>query len=312
VRIRSEIPRLSRSTANKVLMYGDRRLIQWRWFNGLALFVLACSDNAPSDSTSGSADVLYPNRPAAFTQSSEIDFSQAVPGMPDDVDRPIAGTNWKVISHYSGPVSAPIPNWTQTTDASARQSAPGIWQGHWAPGPYGGGVIGQGGGHGIGNVTTSTPSITRLYMSTRVYFDFAAADWHPISNKFVIIEGNNGNNLILVQLRENGDWRHAEELGPGGSFYVDGGASFPGEKHIPGQLDNRAVPTRQWVQIEVLIDLPGHVFKIWQDGVLTTNATPTFVSTTMTTVGVHAFRGGGGETITKDLYWKYDHFFIAW
>jgi hypothetical protein len=255
---------------------------------------------------------LYPNRPAAFTKSSEIDFTQALPPMPDDVNQPIAGTSWFTYGTYSGPVSAPIPNWTRTTDASAPQSAPGIWQGHFAPGSYGGGVIGQGGGHGIGDVVTPTPNITRLYMSTRVYFDFDPADWHPISNKFVIIEGNNGSNLILVQLRENGDWRHAEELGPSGSFYVDGGTDFPGEDHIPGQLDNRAVPTRQWVQIEILIDLPGHVFKVWQDGVLTTNATPTFASTFMNTVGVHAFRGGGGETITKDLYWRYDHFFIAW
>jgi hypothetical protein len=29
-------------------------------------------------------------------------------------------------------------------------------------------------------------------------------------------------------------------------------------------------------------------------------------------VGVYAFRGGGGETLTTDLFYRYDHFFLAW
>jgi uncharacterized protein YjdB len=257
---------------------------------------------APPVSTPGSG--LYPNRPASFTQSTEIDFSQAIPSLPDNVDRPISGApGWNMI--YFG------NNWSQTTDPSAPQSAPGIWSGHWAPGSYGGGVIGQGGGHGIGNVFTYAPrGATRLYLSMRVYFDFPANLWHPISNKFVNIEGNNS--LILMQLREGGYWRHAEELSSSGDIFVDGGTSVPRELHIPGQLDNRAVPNRQWTQIEVLVDIPNHVFKIWQDGVLTTDATPTFTSTIITTVGIYAFRGGGGETLSTDLYYKYDHFFIAW
>jgi hypothetical protein len=139
-----------------------------------------------------------------------------------------------------------------------------------------------------------------------VYFDFDASQWHPISNKFVNLETDKG--LILVQLNEGGNWRHAEELASPG-FGVDNNGQ-PGS--IPGQVDNRPVPVRQWTQIEVLVDLPGHVFKVWQDGVLTTNATPTFGSTKITTFGINAFRGGGGETLTTDLYWKYDHFFIAW
>jgi hypothetical protein len=119
-----------------------------------------------------------------------------------------------------------------------------------------------------------------------------------------------------MQLREGGNnWRHAEELGFGSpycSFFVDGGTNFPCETHIAGQVANPAVPNRQWVQIEVLIDIPNHIYKIWQNGVLTTNATPTFASTNINTVGIYAFRGGGGETLSTDLYYKYDHFFIAW
>jgi hypothetical protein len=253
---------------------------------------------------------LYPNRPASFTDSTEIDFSQAIPSLPDDRDRPITGTDWNMI--YFG------SNWSQTTDANARQSAPGIWQGHWAPGSYGGGVIGQGNGHGIGNVFTYGPGnvflsngTTRLYMSLRVYFDFDASQWHPISNKFVNITGDHS--LFLVQLDEGGNWRHAEELGATGypSFGVDDNTSV-GDTHLSGQVDNRPVPTRQWVQLEVLIDIPNHIFRVWQDGVLTTNATPKFASTKITTVGVNAFRGGGGETLTTGLNYRYDHFLVAW
>jgi hypothetical protein len=197
-------------------------------------------------------------------------------------------------------------NWSKAAD--------GTWNGRWAPGSYGGGVIGSGNGHGIGNLFTYAASGTnRLYMSMRVYMDFDAANWHPISNKFVNLEGDHSQ--ILMQLKEGGHWRHAEELGYGGgytSFFVDGGTDQPGEDHISGQADNRAVPNRQWVQIEVLIDIPNRIYKIWQDGVLTTNATPSFASTRINTVGVYAFRGGGGETLNTELGYKYDNFFIAW
>ena len=40
--------------------------------------------------------------------------------------------------------------------------------------------------------------------------------------------------------------------------------------------------------------------------------TPTFASTKITTVGIYAFRGGGGETLSTELGYKYDQFFIAW
>jgi hypothetical protein len=247
---------------------------------------------------------LYPNRPASYTQTSEINFSQTPlqnPPTDDSRDQPIAGTDWNMI--YFG------TNWTQLSDSTAPQSPPGVWQGHWAPGSYGGGVIGQGGGHGIGNVFTYAPSGTsKLYMSMRLYFDFDASQWHPISNKFVNIETDAG--LILVQLDEGGNWRHAEELSAAGDFGVDNNRNSP--TSIAGQVDNRPVPNRQWTQLEVLIDIPNHIFKVWQDGVLTTDATPTFKATKITTVGINAFRGGGGETLTTDLYYRYDDFFIAW
>jgi hypothetical protein len=295
---------------NVHLTFRDRRPSGRRWLHGLATFMVACGSSVTADSIPISGSELYPNRPASFTQSSEIDFSQPpVTGGNDQVDNRISGASgWSMI--YFG------DNWSRTTDANAPQSAPGIWQGRWAAGSYGGGVIGQGGGHGIGNVFTYGPGNvflnngpSHLYVSMRVYFDFDASQWHPISNKFVNITGDHSQ--LLMQLKEGGPWRHAEELGFSGypSWGIDNNGT---PTSIPGLVDNRPVPTRQWVQIELLIDLPGHVFKVWQDGVLTTNATPTFSSTKITVFGVNAFRGGGGETLATDLNYKYDHFFIAW
>src|SRR5262249_6192239 len=204
-------------------------------------------------------------------------------------------------------------NWSKQSDASAPQSAPAVWQGRFGAGSYGGGGIGQGGGHRVGDVVTYGPGNIflnnrprPLYVSMRVYFDFDASQWHPISNKFVNITGDHSQ--LLVQLKEGGPWRHAEELGFNGypSWGIDNNGT---PTSIAGLVDNRPVPTRQWVQIEVLIDLPGHVLKVWQDGVLTTNATPNFSSTKITVFGVNAYRGGGGETLSSDIFYKYDHFF---
>lgn len=159
-------------------------------------------------------------------------------------------------------------------------------------------------GHGIGNIFTYTPSgATRLYWSGHLRFGFPDATyWHSISNKFVNIETNAG--LILVQLREGSNWRHAEDLGSG--FFID-------PSNSPGQVDNRAVPVNQNVQIEVMIDLTNHIFKVWQDGVITTNtAAANFAGSSIVGFSINTFRGGGGETLAADLTYQYDHFRLAW
>jgi hypothetical protein len=104
----------------------------------------------------GGGDELYPNRPSGWTNSTEIDFSQTPPtGTPVDSDRAISGAPGWFMIFFQNPT-----DWTHTTDAVAPNSPPDIWRGHWAPGVYGGGVIGEGGGHGIGNVFTRTPGGT--------------------------------------------------------------------------------------------------------------------------------------------------------
>jgi hypothetical protein len=260
----------------------------------------------------GGGGPLYPNKPPSYTNTTEINFSQAIPSTPPfDQDTPITGTDWFGIWQ----ADASPTMWQQTTDATAPQSPPGIWRAHWAPGSYGGGVIGEGAGHGIGSLFTRAMSGTnRIYFSLRCYFEFPNASyWHPISNKFVNIECNNS--LLLNQLFEgNGAvWRHAEELAFTGSSWWADNNTTPGENHIGGIVDNRAVPINQWTQLEGLIDIPGGTYKMWQDGVLTTNVpSPPFVSSNMQTFGIFAFRGGGGETLNADLFYRYDHFHLAW
>lgn len=260
-----------------------------------------------------SEESLYPNRPAGWTNFSELDFSQTPPAGSIGVDLTIAGTDWKCFENADNP--DPFNSyWAQLSDASAPQTPPSTWVGTWRVGTYAT-------GHGIGNVFTYGPGnlfltnpISRVYMSMRVKFEFPDTSyWHPISNKFVNIFGDHS--TILTQVREAANWRHAEELGNGDpyfSFFVDNGIDAPGEDHIPEQVLNSVIPINEWVQLEVVIDIPNHIFKVWQNGVLTTSAAPNFASTSMNTIGFYAFRGGGGETLGAVLKYHYDHFFIAW
>jgi hypothetical protein len=246
------------------------------------------------DWTGVDGGTAYPNLPADYLSSKEIDFSDSVPAIVVDSDRAIGSTGWVA---FNGADTDPFTPWVQTSDASAPQSPPSTWVGHWVPGTYSD-------GHGIGNVGAAIPNVTRLYASVRVLYDFPDLSyWHAVSNKFVNIETDFG--LILVQLKEGSNYRHAEELG---NFAID---STPG--NLAGQLSNGAVPVNQWVQIEVLIDLPNRIFKVWQDGVLTTSTTSApFAATRMSAFSINAHRGGGGETLSADLYYKYDHFHVAW
>src|SRR5262249_41106949 len=211
-------------TLNDAPPYRDRRLSGWRWFTGLATFMVACGTSAATDRISLNASGLSPNRPPAYTNSTEINFSQSVPTGNPAVDNRISRTDWLMWGANFR------DNWTRVTDATAPQSPSDVFRGHWAAGNYGGGHgIGTVFTYGPGNVWLSNP-ISRLYVSLRVYFDFDASLWHPVSNKFVNITGNHS--LILVQLNEGGKWRHAEELGASGysSFWVDDNA-IPGEAH---------------------------------------------------------------------------------
>jgi hypothetical protein len=246
----------------------------------------------PTPVPAPSGALTLTNRPSSYTHLSELDFSQQVPGPPDNVDRPIPGApvGWNMI--YFG------NSWT---------SSGGVFTGTLKAGSYGGGVVGQGSGYGIGNVFNNAINGTKhLYAAMRVYFDFDAAGWHPISNKFVNIETDNG--LILVQLNEGGQWRHAEFLSATtGSFWVDPGSG------TAGQVSNIPVPTRRWVTLEVLVDVATGVFRVWQDGVLTTDAKRPFTGVTkIYGIGWNAFWGGGGRTEPVDRSYKYDHFAIAW
>jgi hypothetical protein len=245
----------------------------------------------------------YPNRPPSFTNSAEIDFSQAIPGSPGS-DRPISGApGWAMIYDNADGGGS---NFSEISDASAPLSPSGVWQAHWAPGSYGGGVIGSGSGHGIGNVYYTLPSPTALYGSIRIKFDANYA-WHPISNKFVFLSPD----AILVQLDEGGNWLHGEVLDAG--VWLDpNNADTPSSVAI-STWRNDPISRGVWHHVEFVVDRAAGTFKIWLDGSLKTSASNiVFPSSTFTEFNLTAFRGGGGETISQDMYWYYDHAFIAW
>lgn len=233
---------------------------------------------------------LYPNRPAAFTLDSEIDFSQTIPTGNDQIDNDIVGApGWGFIRFGT--------NWTKVGDT---------WVGHWAAGVYPD-------SHGIGDLYAplSFGSSGTMYISIRMRINGNANDFHGTSNKFVNIETDHGQ--ILKQLKETTHYRHPEELAVGGSNWYGDDDPTPGENHLGPQLDNRAVPVNQDFHIEVVIDIPNGLFKVWQDGVLTSSySSVPFVATELNQFGLYAFRGGGGETLAHDIDWIYQHIKLAW
>jgi hypothetical protein len=153
---------------------------------------------------------------------------------------------------------------------------------------------------------------TRLYCSVWVYFEYpdaGTADWHSISNKFINLETNGpvpGSNT-LVEVYEGGKWLHASELASGTS--MDAGT---------GQVDNNPVLTNQWNQVEMVIDIPNKLWKVWLNGTLKSDSTQRpggqypFIQTSIVSFSIKSFRGGGGEYLASDLHWRYDHIYLAW
>lgn len=243
----------------------------------------------------------YPNRPANFSNSRLIDFSQAVPSAGPSGDRPVAGIDWAVL--YDGNPS----NFTHLTDPAAPGSPPGVWQVRFPPGSYGGGVIGQGTGWGAGNVFTDSPISARpsaLYVSVWHKVD-PNYQWHPISNKFLYISPGQ----VLVQIKEGSKWLHAESLNMG--QWLDPQGPLNGAVLI--KYKNDPVSKGVWHHYEFLIDIAAGTFKVWLDGDLKTSAINVrFSESYFNEVNMTAYRGGGGETLTQELFWYYDEVLVAW
>jgi hypothetical protein len=275
------------------------------------------SVDSSSFTVSAGGGALWPleSTSAAWQGSADLDMSQSVPSPPDNVDRPIAGGNgWNMI--YFGDSWLP-----GTTSSFGLPDKPAgfnnrVWRGRYTPGSYGGGVVGAGSGYGIGNFfLVLGHTVRRVHIGMLMYFDFPDASyWHPISNKGVNIEGSNA--LLLRQWKEGSHYNHCEQLhftSGALSFFIDNDSpSSDGEKHPAGQLNNNAVPLRQWVKSECEIDLMNGVFRSGQDGVLTTVSTPPFTPTTMQPPGINFFRGGGGETLSQNRDYYVGHIHVRY
>lgn len=160
-----------------------------------------------------------------------------------------------------------------------------------------------GGGHGIGNVFTE-PSIDQTHIYVCIHMKVNAGyTWHEISNKFFNISGPvAGGSYInsVVQLYESGYWLPLNELGS------------PTIWATP-QI-NTPITTGDWHRFEILMDLPTGVFKAWHDGVLVNNQSGLpYQLTSIVTLGINAFRGGGEEDgLWPGGDWYYDELTVAW
>lgn len=240
----------------------------------------------------------YPHRPANFTNSREIDFSQVVPTYtdPQNSHAIVGATGWYTTYDTDG---AGGSNFSRLSDAAAPRSPSGVWQMHFQPGTYAS-------GHGSGNIWTDIPgSPTAVYISVwhKVDPNFV---WHPISNKFLWLSPGQ----ILVQIEGSGKWLHGQNLNA--SQWLD-----PSPANLNGAVlltyKNDPVTRGVWHHYEVVIDKAARTFKIWMDGDLKTSATNlTFAEGYFSQFNFTAHRGGGGETLTRDVYWYYDHVTVAW
>jgi hypothetical protein len=247
---------------------------------------------------------LYPNRPSNYTNvTAEMDFGQAVPAgpPPSGVDRVVSGANkgrWAVI-YDEAEMGGTGSNWSQMTDATAPLGG-GVWRlRQGPPGPYGGGVLGQGPGFGFGNVfTTSVPgNANELYFSLRIKWD-ANYEYHPISTKFLWFSPGG----ILIQLHEGGNWLRPEIL--------DAGYEWWGTPQV-----NTQPQWGVWHHIEVLIKRGNQgSIQIWMDGQLRSNFTNIRVplaNGAWADFNLTGHLGGGGMTKTRDSYYWIDHILIA-
>lgn len=233
------------------------------------------------------------NRPASYTNIlPEFDFSASIPAGGGN-ERQVAGTAWSVIYDGNGSGGS---NFSRVSDPTAPRSPSQVWQLRQPAGDYG--TLGQGGGHGFGNVFRSLPNGTRqLYACW--YSKFSVGYYvHPVSHKYVNIFTSTGD-AVYVQLARYGNYWEA----------LDGATDYP----FP-TLINQAPIWGTWIQqeIQVVAGNPG-IVRVWIDGQLRTEATNHAVAAgaTLDEFGLFGHMGGGGFDLSADQYQWFDNILIA-
>jgi hypothetical protein len=245
----------------------------------------------------------FPNKPANFVNTREINFSQGVPSGTIGSQRSIVGSDqWYMIydADYSGSSSA-----TKVTDATAPMSPSDVWKMQWVAGDF---WPDPDGGHGIGNIFTNITSENVAHLYTSVHFKFSAGyPWHNISNKWLWWTPNQ----LLQQSNEGGVWMRGAVLDAvGGGQWLSPGLENGATLNT---YSNTAITDGVWHQIESLIDRSTGTWKTWYDGTLTLDASGvTFDDPYFQEFLLEAFRGGGGETLPSDCENYWDHIHLAW
>lgn len=232
----------------------------------------------------------YPNKPANFTNTREIDFSQTPPTT--EADQPIAGSGspgWSMI--YSDGT-------LKQSDPTAPMSPNDVWRMHFQAGTYAE-------SWGSGNVYTNLTGLNIAELYTSVHFQFSANyPWHNISNKFLWWTPSQ----LLCQSNEGGRWLHATSqaasqwLSPG----LENGA-------VLNTYKNDEITSGVWHQVECVISRSAKTWKIWLDNDLKIDGSNlTIADPYFEEFLLEAYRGGGGETLAVDCYNYWDHIHLAW
>lgn len=243
--------------------------------------------------SNGSGLLSYANKPGSYLTSSTLNFSQSVP-TPNGGSAAIAGASGWNTTYDTDP--GPGTNFTKINDATAPMSPSDVWELHWWPGTWGT-------SHGAGNIWRNVSGRTALYWSMTFKMD-SGYDWHNISNKWLLLAGIS----VIVQIEESGRWFSVQNQGGSQNLHPgsENGATL-------NTWVNRTVTTGAWHQYEALVDITAGTWKQWLDGELILDASGVvFSQATFTEWNMTGHRGGGGETITTDMYWYLDDFHLAW
>ncbi len=238
----------------------------------------------------------YPNKPGGFTNTREIDFSEAVPSGIGS-DRAIAGGPWAMI--YDVDTGGGQSSAQKVSEGGAPMSPSDVWRMHFQPGTFGA-------SHGVGNIYTNlvSESVTALY--TSLHFKFSASyPWHPVSNKWLWWTPGQ----FLLQSKEGGWWTHHGNLGGGEWLDPDNIGSASLDTYNPVEITSG-----EYHQIETIIDRVGATWSTWLDDTLVIAASSLTIDggSTFEEFILEAYRGGGGETLGVDCYNYWDHLHLAW